>query len=413
MDPENINSLLKDESFINFCTEKNDNDVRFWLKHIEDHPDDRYFINELKALVITSGIEASRQEAQTQFDKLQKLISRQPFSRKKKLIYFNPWALTAAMAAIVLVFLAFGVFYLKYKTPKSNYVFNRSHDISPGGNRALLTLANGRKLDITHAKPGLLVDEPGFRVRKTADGQLVYQVSERKDNDANLGKLNTIEIPAKGQFMIVLPDGTRVWLNAKTTLIYPAVFDQAVRKVELNGEGYFEVAHRINPITGKRLPFIVKYSIDQDKNLDQEIEVLGTHFNVNCYANEPAAVTTLLEGSVKVRKAAANRSSGALLRPNQEVVSSKTIFQVRNADIEAAIAWKNGDFVFREDIHSALRKVARWYDVDIIYMQDAPQDLALGGWISRKNNISEVLNMMESTGKIHFKLDGRRVLVSK
>ncbi|WDF57339.1 FecR family protein [Mucilaginibacter sp. KACC 22063] len=408
MDQTQSEKLLKDESFINYCLEKNESDILYWQKWINEHPEDQAEITKLKNFVTGLGMVAAQQQAEAQYTLLQQSIKQSSQNVKK----LKPYHIFYYAAACVLALIAIGAYFIvAHKTTANNYSYNKKHDVTPGGNNALLVLANGKKIDLTNAKAGLLINEKGISISKNADGQVVYKINPKSNlADKGLVGINTIETPAKGQYMVVLPDGTKVWLNAKTTLKYPEAFPENGREVELNGEGYFEVAHLVDSKTGKRIRFTVKTTPNANGKV-QYIEVLGTHFNVNCYQDEPDAVTTLLEGSVKVTDADQKRE--ALLHPGQQLINGKHNFDVVQANTEAAIAWKNGDFVFHEDVSSALRKIARWYDVDVVYLPGAPQHLMLGGWISRKNNLSDVLNMIEATGKVHLKLEGRRVLVTE
>jgi transmembrane sensor len=193
-----------------------------------------------------------------------------------------------------------------------------------------------------------------------------------------------------------LPDGTKVWLNAASSLHFPTAFTGGERRVELTGEGYFEVAKN------KHLPFKVAFN-------DQEVQVLGTHFNIMAYPNEEASQTTLLEGSVSITK----RNISRLLVPGQQAKSTigSAGFDIKQVDTQEAVAWKNGEFLFKNtNIQSIMRQLARWYDVDVAY-QGNLQNMVFGGRMSKSKNISEVLKNLELTGTIHFKIEGRRVTV--
>jgi len=308
------------------------------------------------------------------------------------------------IAASLLVVMGLAVFLTKNSGEAQNhFVIAKGKDIAPGKNIALLTLSNGRKIDLTQMVNGQMLKEDGLEIIKTADGQLIYKVAS--DSKGHSG-FNTVSTPAGGQYTIILPDGSTVWLNAGSSLTYPTKFASNERNVTLTGEGYFEIKH----IEGKngRLPF----SVSVKKNADEyeKVQVLGTHFNINAYLDEPAIKTTLLQGSVRVDGV---KGQTALMKPGQQAEVYKGKIQLRNADTEEAVAWKNGEFIFREDLQSAMRKIARWYDVEVVYDESAPKQLMLGGWMSRATNISEVLNHIQLTGKVHFKLEGRRITVFK
>lgn len=272
-----------------------------------------------------------------------------------------------------------------------------ANDINPGGNKAILTLADGTKVSLTDAGAGELARQSGITITKTADGQLVYQTNSADDRSSKTLVYNTMSTPAGGQYVITLPDGTKVWLNAESSLKYPTIFNGASRKVILTGEGYFEVAK------DSARPFVVAVNTN-GKN--QEVTVLGTHFNINAYEDEAVIKTTLLEGSVKVSSHAESR----ILKPGQQATLGST-FQVTEVDAMQAVDWKNGNFYFNdENIQNIMRKLARWYDVEVVYIGAMP-DYGFNAEISRTKKLSEILNGFQITGKIHFKIEGRRVTV--
>lgn len=312
-----------------------------------------------------------------------------PDSRRTYVFKAATWA--------AVVFLVVSAVYLAGNRQKTTSLTNSTakNDIVPGGDKAFLTLANGRKISLTDAANGEIAKEAGLSITKTADGQLVYTVKE--DTETSTSLWNTIETPKGGKYQINLPDGTRVWLNAASSLRYPAKFAGDKRAVTLTGEGYFEVAKN------REMPFIVKTA-------GQEVQVLGTHFNINSYTDEGSVKTTLAEGSVRVIPAA--EAEKVTLKPGEQSELDKKGIQVKKADLEAVLAWKQGDFIFDgEDLKSIMRKVARWYDVEVIY-KGAFDNLKFGGSISRSKNISSVLGIMEETGSVHFDIEGKRVTVT-
>jgi len=312
--------------------------------------------------------------------------------------------ISIGIAASILLIAGIGYLMLKNNsTTHDRFVIGKKYDLPAGTDKAILTLSDGRVIDLNKDAVGKIATEAGIEITKSSDGTLVYKASNTKGKSAGF---NTITTPVGGQYTIILPDGSKVWLNSGSSLKYPTTFAASGRKVVLTGEGYFEVAH-IEGAKG-RMPFSV--SVVKNNTQSEKVQVLGTHFNINAYADEPFIKTTLLKGSVSV---ALNDNKTTLLKPGQLAKLSNQNIQVQEADTEMAVAWKNGAFVFREDLRSAMRKVARWYDVEIVYEETAPENLMLGGWMSRGTNISEVLNHIQLTGKVHFKLEGRRVIVSK
>jgi transmembrane sensor len=320
----------------------------------------------------------------------------------KKIKIFYRKIVSIGIAASVL--LVAGVVYLNYKKDTNDhFVVAKQFDLPAGANKATLTLSDGRVIPLNDKIAGKVASEYGTEITKTAEGTLIYKKVDTKLGSAGF---NTVSTPAGGQYAVMLPDGSKVWLNSGSSLRYPTTFAKEGRSVTLTGEGYFQVA-QVNGIKG-RLPFTV--SVMKGNIQIEKLEVLGTHFNINAYIDEPYLQSTLLEGSVKI---SLNDGKNILLKPGQQANLSKGNIQVQQADTDMAVAWKNGEFVFREDLRSAMRKIARWYDVEVIYDDTAPENLTLGGWMSRGMNISEVLNHIQLTGKVHFKLEGRRVIVSK
>lgn len=290
----------------------------------------------------------------------------------------------AAVATIVAgVWFYNGVF--QAAGPDSELI-TMAHDIAPGKNTATLTLSNGKTIALSDTKTGVVV---GGDLRYNDNTAVITGTGE------NLGAAEmTLTTPRGGTYQITLSDGTKIWLNAASSLTYNAVLNNGgQRKVKLEGEAYFEVTK------DKKHPFVVE-------SKGQQVKVLGTHFNINSYPDEPLKKTTLLEGSVAI--------NGTVLKPNQQAVLSGTTLKIKPANVEGELAWKNGDFLFDgEDFRAAMRKVARWYDVEIVYDASLPAQIKLGGWVSRSKNISAVLKVLESTGEVHFKVKGRRVIVEK
>lgn len=309
--------------------------------------------------------------------------------------YFNyqKWA----VAASVLIMLTAGliVFNAKYKESKKQGAA-LSQNIQPGSNKAILTLANGTKVRLADISNGKILQQGGSRVIKTTDGKLIYDAgSDVPANDAL--QYNTMETPKGGQYQLLLPDGTRVWLNAATSLKYPVSFALSKeRVVELNGEAYFEVAH------DKAHPFRVVSN-------KQSVEVLGTHFNVNAYPDEPNTKTTLLEGSVKVTSG----NDKAILKPNQES-DLTTNFKISDVDAREAISWKNGDFRFDEEpLEIVMRQIARWYDVKVVFEDESVKKETLVAVTKRFDSIAKLLKIIEQTTDARFIIEGSTIRVAK
>ncbi len=300
------------------------------------------------------------------------------------------WPRIAAAAAILIV-LSAGYLFLNTSKVYQN-LHTKNNDIPPGKNSATLVLSNGRRIFLSDAVKGHIADESGVSITRTADKQVVYTVKDSGIHGHEVPDMNTLSTANGQQYQVRLPDSTRVWLNAASSLKYPVSFASLKeRRVELIGEGYFEVKK------DKAHPFIVKTT-------KQEVKVLGTHFNINSYADEPTK-TTLLEGSVQV-------NGYVVIKPGEQATGQGTEIKVTEADTEEALAWRNGDFIFKEEpLESIMRKVSRWYNVEVIFAEDATKNIKLGGFVSRSKNISAVLKMMELTKRVQFKVEGRKIIV--
>ncbi len=275
------------------------------------------------------------------------------------------------------------------------------HDILPGGNKAILTLANGKQIVLNNVHNGLIANQGHVDIHKSVDGRVTYE--SKQSADSQEAGYNTISTPTGGQYSIVLPDGSKVWLNPKSSLRFPTEFNGEERTVELTGEAYFEIA-KIKNGSGrgiKRIPFMVKAN-------NVSVEVLGTHFNVMAYANENTINTTLLEGSVKV----SSGKNSKIIVPGQQALAGSSII-LEDVDVNEAVAWKNGFFQFNNaDLPSIMRQIERWYDVKVIY-EDHFYDKHYSGVMPRNDNVSALLKMLEMAGKVHFKIEGKEIRVMK
>jgi transmembrane sensor len=306
-----------------------------------------------------------------------------------------------AVAASLLICASAGLFYFK-SLPSLNHSIakNEIHtvrtDRGPGGNKAILTLADGKRIDLKNARSGAIAMQGKTRIIKSADGKLIY-TADTETAAITSSAMNTLTTPRGGQYKLTLPDGSMVWLNAASSLQFPAHFTGGSREVTLNGEAYFEVAKNA------KMPFRVKLN-------RMEVEVLGTHFNIMAYNDEPYIKTTLLEGSVRLTHA----GNVQMLKPGQEGLLSGLAnqFIVRSANIEQAMAWKNGQFIFaNENMQSISRKLSRWYDIRVSDNRK-DQGLTYTGAISKYKNVSDVLKMLELTGTLHYKIEDGTVTIT-
>ncbi|PTR01111.1 FecR family protein [Mucilaginibacter yixingensis] len=386
--------LLHQESFLNYCFGRDDHDVRHWKQWVEEHPEDALQIEELRRTVMMMAKTSQEMLRDRHFEELQQKMAGVPMLPAKKKSF---WKISYAAAAAVLIMAAgVALFYLRGENRVQNNVIAQKKEIKPGSNKAILTLANGKKIVLTDSVNGQIAVQAGIKISKTAQGQIIYELSDSGVGDnASAPVFNTVEAPTGGQWEVVLPDRSKVWLNARSSLTYPTYFAGNERRVALKGEAYFEITHN------ETMPFRVT-------SKTQTVEVLGTHFNIMAYDNEQLMKTTLLQGSVRISDHGRTR----ILVPGEQAQVSDGALQVTSdVDIEDVVSWKNGYFKFNESLESIMRKVARWYDVDVVYANNTDPSVRFGGKISRYKNLASALKIMELTGNIHFKVEGRRVTV--
>lgn len=391
MQQKDLRKLMQNQRFINYCLNSNLADIEYWEKWISENPGDKNQIAELRKTILLLRNHVGDIEAEAQFEKLNHQLSKQNFSEPKSRKLFSVWMKFGA-AAVLAIAIGIGFYLNKPSDPTVKNAYSK--DIAPGANQATLTLGNGTKISLTKANNGLVAAEGGIKITKTADGQLVYDFSKATAGNGPATS-NILEVPVGGQWQIILPDQTKVWLNAQSSITYPTKFAGNERRVKITGEAYFEVSHH------KKLPFRVESGA-------QLVEVLGTHFNIMAYADDALIKTTLLQGAVKVF----NKGQSQLLKPGQQSQASpKGINLLDNVDVEEAIAWKNGDFQFNENLEGIMTKIARWYNVEVVYQAKPASDLTFSGKISRSRNLSAILKMLEYNGDVHFRVEGRRVTV--
>lgn len=306
------------------------------------------------------------------------------------------WIKRLSAAAAVLLLLGSAMWFLSDKdNSEQNIVKNEPAEIGPGGNRAILTLADGTQVLLDSANTGAITRQGEVTVIKLDDGQLAYDQNDETATDEVV--YNSISTPRGGQYQLVLSDGTKVWLNAESSLRFPTSFKGTERRVELTGEGYFEVSHNA------RMPFYVNAeSVD--------VKVLGTHFNVNAYRDERAIRTTLIEGAVVV----SSQGESAALKPGQQAAlyhSNQKLETSRNVDMEQVIAWKNGYFSFNDaSVQSIMRQFSRWYDVDVSY-SGTIKNIAFNGKVYRDMSLQKVLEIL-TFSDLNVKIEGRKLIVS-
>jgi len=300
-----------------------------------------------------------------------------------------------AAAAAILIIIGVGTFvWVTYPIKNTSTAASNEfkNDVPPGGNKAILTLSNGNKITLDSAAKGNLANQGGVKVTKVDAGKLSYIGKLASGSEA---LYNTVSTPSGGQYEITLADGTKVWLNALSTLKFPTAFPGPERSVQLTGEAYFEVSK------DKKKPFHVNAN-------GIDVEVLGTHFNVNAYPDETSIKTTLLEGKVKLVKAGAN----ILLEPGEQgqTNGASGFVLVKNADVDQAVAWKNGFFSFEDvNIQAIMRQLERWYGIKVQY-EGGPLQGSFGGKMGRDLSLTQVLTGL-SKSDVHFHLEGTTLTV--
>lgn len=291
-------------------------------------------------------------------------------------------------AASVILCLSIGAYFWttnKKNAPKVT-VAQKTREIAPGKNGAILTLADGSQMVLDSMGNGVIASQNGTQI-VLKNGQLTYDPSEKITGEM---VFNTMTTPKGRQFHVTLPDGTQVWLNSASSIRYPTMFAGNERKVEVTGEAYFEVAKN------------AQKSFRVNANNKADVVVLGTHFNVNAYKNEDAIKTTLLEGSVSV--------NGTTIRPGQQAEVTERVRVVSNTDLDKVMAWKNGLFNFDgATLYEIFRQVERWYDIEVVYEKGVP-DKVFEGKMTRDVPLNELLFVLEKLG-IHARLEGRKLFI--
>jgi len=316
---------------------------------------------------------------------------------KDKNVYSLRWTKVAAAACIILFISSFA-YWISLQPAKdklittANVPEEKQTPIKPGGNHAILTMADGRTIVLDSVQNGNIVI--GNNKIKKQGALLVYDASKPLNGETAVA-YNTLSTPRGAQYQLVLPDGSKVWLNASSSINFPTTFIGNERNVELTGEAYFEIAKN------KEKPFHVQVG-------GMQVEVLGTHFNINAYPEEGAVKTSLLEGSVKIKKG----NISGLLKPGQQGVlkNNDDNIEIKKADMNEAIAWKNGLFQFDgADIKNIMNQIGRWYDVEIVYSGKVPER-RFEGKISRDAQLSDVLKILELSN-VKFSIQGKKIVV--
>jgi transmembrane sensor len=328
------------------------------------------------------------------FNKIQQTIE---IGEKRGNKIIKPYFKWISIAAAILIVLSMGI-YITNALKKQQAPIDYASKIKAGGDKAILTLSNGKKIVLGNGANKSISDGEHTTIVNISAGLLKYDKAGSSKGNDNKEIFNKIETPRGGRYKVILSDGTVVWLNAFSTLKFPVEFKGKQRKVELTGEAYFEVA------PNKNNRFVVATT-------KENVEVFGTHFNINAYDDEPAIKTTLLEGKVLVKNNSTGKSD--FLKPGEQSTLIGNNLRINEVDVLQAIDWKNEKFIFKEeDINSIMRKLSRWYDVDVEYPKQI-DDLLFTGKLSRTKDLKDILTLISKTKDVKFNIIERRVIVTK
>ena len=392
----NSSGFILDDDFINWIINPDSKSDAYWNGFLAENPTQAKNIGKAKKVILSFQQKKEKAPEAVKDSVWQSVLSRTQMPKVMIMRKSRVW-MAAAAAIFVLVLGGTAWYFFNNAAESASPVIAKKevkNDVAPGGNKATLTLSDGSNIILDSAQNGLLTRQGNAHVMITENGKLVYQ---KQTGEPVAVQYNTITTPRGGQYQLTLADGSQVWLNAASSITFPTAFTGDKREVKITGETYFEVAHNAN------MPFHV--SVD-----GMDVQVLGTHFNINSYSDEPAVKTTLLEGSVKVSKGLSN----ILIKPGEQAVlpgNANNIVVKQNVDMDEVIAWKNKKFVFQDlDLKSIMRQVARWYNIDVSYIGNISNDEYVG-IISRDVNISEILKMLETSSDLKFEIIGKNVIV--
>jgi len=319
------------------------------------------------------------------------MIGHSPQQRSSK-----HWRWVAAAAALLAIIA--GVYLIKNPQPRNIVSISKlppaSNDVAPGRNKAILQLGDSSSIVLDDSETGMLAQQGGTKILKLSNGQLSYRPSRGGSHET---LYNIISTPRGGQYQVILPDGSKVWLNAASSLRFPTAFTGKERSVMLTGEAYFDIA------PNKNMPFKVQAG-------DTKVEVLGTHFNIMAYENEDRVNTTLLDGSIRV---SGQSGEGLKLSPGQQATlhTRSGAITTHEVDTESVVAWKNGNFQFDgNDVQNLMRQLERWYDVDVHYAGKTPEG-HYSGTVGRDKSLLKVLRIFEEEGDLKFKIEGKNLTV--
>ncbi len=399
--------FLEDDYFINWVRYPDTASDEFWNTWKKSSPPNldemELAAQHLKAIFSAERILPENEEAEILWQHIEntinrsndKIVSINEHATKGRYHIMKSWWVAASVGLLLLIATSYFLLNNEKKLLLTTIASDNKgqQDIAPGGNKAILTLADGTKVILDSANNGAITKQGNVTVIKMNDGLLSYEKSAGKDVEV---VYNTISTPRGGQYQLVLADGSKVWLNAASSITYPTAFAGNERKVSMTGEAYFEIKHN------EQVPFLVKVG-------SMEVKVLGTHFNIHAYGDENNISTTLLQGSVLVSEGIQK----VKLEPGQQAqlhTPNKKLQTIGNVNLEEVMAWKNGFFQFNNaGVDVVMKEISRWYDVEVSYPQGIPNEKFWGS-IRRDQNLSDVFKVLQESGG-HFKIEGGKVEV--
>lgn len=392
MDKQEITYLFN-RYLNNNCTKE---ELQQLLKHfnITQHED---LLRELVIKQLGKSYEEGFEEqlaVKNAFSKTDNFLLKQLAINKIKESKWKRYKYASIAASVIFILIGISYYYITEPALEKHKKEIVKSNQAPGKSQATLTLANGQTIKLDDKLAGEIVEQSDIKVYKQQDGQLVYQVNNKSSGE-RAGKqivaFNTIRTPKGGQYQVVLPDGSKVWLNAASSLRFPVSFTGEERIVELTGEAYFDISKNM------KKPFLVKTA-------EQLVRVLGTQFNINNYEDAGGVKTTLVEGkiAVSINNTKDGLAGQRILKPGQQALVKHSI-EVKQANMEEALAWRNGWFVFNDAyLKDILKQLTRWYAVEVDW--ESVPHLRYNGAIPRNVNLSKALEMLEKTSTTSFKL---------
>lgn len=357
-----------------------------WLNKSTSHR--KYYENALR--YYSSGTQFTNTAAELQ--KALKKINRKAGIHNS---YRNTQIIAITSVAASILFFIYFQFFKPEINPNPTLTVHNAQSIVPGSNKAVLILADGSEHDLSSGDKSIIAAD-GTEIKNTGN-KLEYISSNSQPAEM---KYNTLKIPRGGEYFLILSDSTKVWLNSETTLRFPVQFAAGVRAVELNGEAYFEVSKN------EKVPFIVTSG-------NQQVKVLGTQFNISSYVDNQSVYTTLVEGKVEV-SLTTNPDSKLVLRPNEQSCFSKEEANIlkRTVDVAQYIAWKDGRFVFQDQmLEDIMKTLSKWYDVQVVFANEDVKKLRFTGNLERYADFSNILGKIERTNEVEFEITNKLITI--